>query len=147
MKKKEFLIIGAGLVALAIIIIIGILVPKKVPGEVKVITDKKEYKMGDALKIKIENNLREKICFSSCFPYYWEKKQGEEWKGYPYVDCPTPNLVEKCSDPKQIKTFELTVPFIETGTHRLAIPICIECNLQEAFKGSQWFYSNDFIVK
>ena len=42
-------------------------------------TDKTEYQPGENLKIKIKNNFKEQICFSSCYPYLLEKKNGE-WK-------------------------------------------------------------------
>lgn len=147
MNRKDFLIIGAGLTALVVIVLLALLVPQGASKEVKVITDKTEYKAGDALKVKIENNLSQKMCLSSCFPYYWEKKAGEEWKGYQYIDCQASDLVERCVEPKQVKAFELTIPSIGIGPHRLAVPACIGCSLQEAFRKDQWFYSNDFVIE
>ncbi len=146
MKKKKFLIIGTGIAALVIIILIALLFPQK--GLVNVITDKNEYKLGDILKVKIENNLRKTICFSSCYPYYLEKKNGD-WESYRYKDCSDENLVEICINSKKIKAFEITIPssFVEAGTHRLTIPACIGCNSNGAFKEDQKLYSNDFIIK
>ena len=72
MEKKKFLIIGAGIAVLVIIALIVLLFPQK--GLVNVITDKSEYQLGGILKIKIENNSRKTVCFSSCYPYLFEKK-------------------------------------------------------------------------
>jgi len=146
MEKKNFLIIGAGLIALAVIILVAVLTSSKVPEEVNVITEKTEYKTGDVIKVKIENNLKENICFSSCYPYYLEKKDGE-WKSYNYMDCPNSDLVKDCIDSRQVKAFELTAFSLKEGLHRLAISVCIGCNLEEVFREDQKFYSNEFIVK
>lgn len=146
MEKKNFLIIGIGLIALAAIILVAILTSPKVPEEVNVITEKTEYKIGDIIKVKIENNLKKNICFSSCYPYYLEKK-GEEWKSYNYMDCPDSDLVKDCIDSRQVKAFELIAHPIEEGLHRLAISVCIGCNLDEVFREDQKFYSNEFIVR
>ncbi|MBZ9577900.1 hypothetical protein KJA13_02580 [Patescibacteria group bacterium] len=143
MNKKDFLIIGAGIVILVAIILVAVLT--KVPGEVNVITEKTEYKIGDVIKVKIENNLKKNVCFSSCYPYYLEKKE-EEWKSYDYMGCPNSDLVKDCIDSRQVKAFELIVPPIEEGLHRLAISVCIGCNLDEVFREDQKFYSNEFII-
>lgn len=147
MEKKNFLTIGAGLIALAAIILVAVLVLPEVPEEVNVITEKTEYKIGDVIKVKIENNLKKNICLSSCYPYYLEKKE-EEWKSYYYVDCQNSDLAKDCIDSGQVKAFELIAPSIEEGLHRLAISACIGCNLDEVFREDQKFYSNEFeIVK
>ena len=145
MEKKNFLVIGAGLIALAAIILVAVLTLPKVPEEVNVITEKTEYKIGDIIKVKIENNLKKNICFSSCYPYYLEKK-GEEWKSYNYIDCPNSDLVKDCIDSRQVKAFELTVSSLEEGLHRITISACIGCNLEEVFREDQKFYSNEFII-
>jgi len=143
MGKNKFLIIGIGLIILIAIILV--LSPPE-GKEVNIITEKTEYQTGDALKINIENNLKETVCFSSCFPYYWEKKNGG-WKGYDYTSCPDGNLIEKCIASKEVKAFELGIPSIGVGVYRLAIPACVGCNLKETFKENQWLYSNEFIIR
>jgi hypothetical protein len=146
MEKNNFLIIITGLIALAAIILIAILVPPKTPEEVNVITEKTEYKMGDAIKVKIENNLKKNICFSSCYPYTLEKKEEEEWKSYNYINCPSSDLVKDCINSGEVKAFELIVPFFEEGVHRLYVPVCIGCKPDETFGEDQKFYSNEFVI-
>jgi len=131
------------LVAIVLVIIGGPSESK----EVKISIDKEDYKIEDALKVNIENNLDEKICFSSCYPYYIEEKDGEEWKSIPYSSCTADNLVEKCINSKETKTFESILPSIEAGVYRLAISVCTQCNIGETFKEEQWFYSDEFIIK
>ena len=128
--------------------------------EVKITTEKQEYAIGQAIKIKIENNSEKKICFSSasCYPYYLEKKEEDKWTSYSYSDCSSDNSVEVCIDSKGVKAFELvpitSLPLMQwkpgsiiSGVHRLAIPVCNECNIGEVFKEDQWFYSDEFIIK
>ncbi len=146
MTKKDILIILAGLIVLASITLLAFLIPSNVPEEVNIITNAGEYKAGDVLKVKIENNLKESICFSSCYPYNIEKKNGE-WSSYHYQDCLDRDLNESCIDSRQVKAFELVVPFIQTGFHRLGISACVGCNTNEVFKEGQKLYSNDFIIK
>jgi len=146
MTKKDFLIILAGLIFLGLIVLTAFLIPPDVPEEVNIITNAVEYKTGDVLKVKIENNLKENICFSSCYPYNIEKKNGE-WNSYSYEDCVGSNLNESCIDSRQVKAFEFIIPFVDAGFHRLGISACIGCNIDEIFKQGQKFYSNDFLIK
>jgi len=146
MTKKDILIILIGLILLGLITLAVFLVPPKVPEEVNIITDAKEYRRGDVLKVKIENNLEENICFSSCYPYNIEKKNGE-WSSYDYENCLDSDLNENCISPKEVKAFELVIPLIDTGFHRLGISACIGCNVDEIFEQGQKLYSNDFIIK
>ncbi len=146
MTKKDILIILAGLIVLGLIILAALLIPPEVSEKVDIITNAKEYRAGDVLKVKIENNLKESICFSSCYPYNIEKKNGE-WSSYRYEDCLDRNLNESCIDSRQVKAFELVIPFIETGFHRIGISACIGCNTNEVFKEGQKLYSNDFLIK
>ena len=145
MEKKKFLIIGAGITILAVIILIALLFPQD--GSINIITDKNEYKLGDILKVKIENNSRKSICFSSCYPYIFERKNGE-WEGYHYVDCPDEDLTENCVDPKRTKAFEITILSLltEKESHRLAIPACVGCNFKEVFREDKKLYSNEFVI-
>lgn len=147
MRKNKFLIIGIVIAVLAGVVLIILSTTQKFEYlSAEVITDKNEYNKGGGLKVKIENNLEESICFSSCYPYYFEKKI-VRWKTYPYIECPFDDLVEVCISPKQVKAFELIVPSLEEGNHRLAIPACIGCNLNQLFESDSWFYSNSFVVE
>ena len=150
MNKKNFLTIGVGIIAFVVIALLIYLVPSK-PEEVNVSTEKTEYNIGDILKVKIENDLKERICFSSCYPYYLEKKEEEEWKSYNYMDCSDSNLVESCVNPRKVKAFEITISSedlekINPGFHRIAIPACVGCNVDEEFREDQRFYSNEFVI-
>lgn len=149
MKKEDFLIIITGLIALGLIILASFILPSKIlkeTGKVNVITDAEVYKIGSALKVKIENNSNKDICFSSCYPYYFEKKSGE-WIFYNYEACPKKDLANYCIDSKTVKAFELIIPSISAGIHRIAVSACIECNTSELFKQDQKFYSNNFDIK
>ena len=146
MKKKKFLIIGTGIAVLVIIILIALLFPQE--GLVNIVTDKNEYALGDILKIKIENNSGKTICFSSCYPYFFERKNGE-WESYHYVNCLDEDVTEICINSKKIKAFELSIPLlpVKEGPHRIVIPACIGCDTNKTFEENQKFYSNDFIIK
>ena len=147
MTQKDFLIIIAGLIILGIIITFSFLIPRNVKTEnVKINTDNNDYSVGDKLRIRIENNLEEKICFSSCYPYYFEKNEGA-WNNYRYKECPQEDIISDCVDPKDVKAFELEIPIIKTGIHRIALPACIGCSANDLFNENNRFYSNDFIIK
>lgn len=151
MNKKEALIIVSGVIILAVIILIAYFLPRQPEGQltaqtVKILTDRSEYSPGDALKVKIENNLEEKICFSSCYPYYIQKRNGN-WESYHYIECSKENVVDNCVDPKTVKAFELEVPPVNDGPHRLAIGACLNCELKELFRKEKNFFSNRFFVK
>ena len=115
-------------------------------GEVLIITDKTEYEAGGNLKVKIKNNFSKQICFSSCYPYLLEKKN-EKWESYKYVECQKFNGNGHCLKAGQLKAFELTLPKVSEGLHRLAIPICIGCKSEDIFREDKRFYSNEFTVK
>lgn len=148
MRKVLILII---LIIILILVIVGGLVWKgyKIKkGEATIATYKTEYLEGENPKMKIENNSREKICFSSCYPYYLENNNGG-FKSYKYGSCPKDDIVENCIEPGQAKVFELLLDKIkiEKGTHRIAVPACIGCIFQEEFRKDKFFYSNEFIIK
>ena len=149
MKKEDLLIIGAGLIILLVIILAALFLPsqpEEQPLEVKVVTDTESYNKGDSLKIKIENNLNKSVCFSSCYPYYFEKKNGD-WVDYDYMNCPNGDLPKDCIDSKNTKAFELVIPDLGEGIHRLALSACVGCNSEDSFEEDQKFYSNTFIIK
>jgi len=114
--------------------------------DLSIVTDKTEYESGGILKVKIKNNFGEQICFSSCYPYYLEIKN-EEWKSYKYVECQKLNGNGHCMKAGELKAFELTLPQISDGSHRLAIPVCIDCQNEDTFKEDMRFYSNEFSIK
>ena len=115
---------------------------------ISISTNQKEYTRGDNPKIKIKNNLRKTVCFSSCYPYYLERNNGA-LKSYHYNDCLFPDMAEICIEPGQVKAFELLLDKmeIEGSTHRVAVPACIGCALKENFRKDNFFYSNKFIIK
>jgi hypothetical protein len=145
-KRKIYLIeIGAIIVLIVVITLLFSFFQK----EVKIVTEKKEYIRGESLKVKIENRLRENnICYSSCYPYYLERKNEEKWESYFYSKCKDSDLVKDCLAPGQVKAFELILPsLLNEEIHRLVLPACIGCVVQGAFREDKRFYSNEFIVK
>lgn len=145
-KETVFKIIGSIAVIAAIVLLAVYSYQINQTSEARVKTDKTEYQIGEPLKVKIENNLKDSICFSICYPYYFEKKDGE-WKSYHYEDCQESDLADGCVEAGQVKAYEMIIPALEIGFHRLALPACVGCSAQELFQENQWFYSNDFIVK
>ena len=147
MEKKEILTMVSGVSILILLILASVFIfPKEEQEEIKTFTDKESYKIGEVLKIKIENNLEKNICFSSCYPYYIEKKENG-WKSYSYAECLKEDLIEKCVAPKETRAFELVLSEIGEGIHRLAISACLGCQLKEKFKETQKIYSNQFIIE
>ena len=145
MNKKNLLLI---LIIFGIFIFAGILKNNILFfNKVIVVTDKKEYKIAEPLKIKIENNLKETICFSSCYPYKFEKKNlNKEWEEYLYIKCEKEDIAKDCIEPQKIKTFEL-LPEKEKSFHRLHLSACIGCKSGEKFREDEIFYSNEFSIK
>ena len=147
MSKKDIIIIIVGLVILAAIILISYFLPKEgIKEAINVLTDKEEYTLGENLRVKIDNNTRDKFCFSTCYPYFFEKKDGE-WTSYEYAECPEQDMVDSCVNPKEVKAFELTIPPVEKGIHRLMIQACVGCISNELFKKEKELISNQFIIK
>jgi len=111
-------------------------------------TYQKEYQAKENPRIKIDNNLTQTVCFSSCYPYYLERNN-EPLKSYTYPSCPYPDVVETCMEPGETKAFEILLDKmrIEKGVHRIAIPACLGCSLKENFRQDQFFYSNKFLIK
>jgi hypothetical protein len=141
MNKKIIIVI-----LLVILLVLAFNFLRKTPGEVTITTDQTEYESGEAPTMTIENSLSSNICFSSCYPYYLEKNNGQ-WKSYPYAECEELDLVEKCIESDQAKGFELVVSLIETGLHRIAVPSCVDCQIGEKFEENRRFYSNEFTIK
>lgn len=116
-------------------------------GEVKVITDKNDYQSEDLLKVQIQNNSSDDFCFSFCYPYYIERASEKGWESYSYRECSSNDLIDKCLDSRKEKAFQFALPSLEEGLYRLAIPVCVSCNLLDSFKQEKWFYSNEFSIK
>ena len=136
MKIQTKILIGI----LTILVLIGFLIWRKyrIFGNVLIETQKTEYQIGEALKLVIKNNFNRNICFSSCYPYYLEKKNGE-WKSYPYEECPEANVNETCIEANKEKFFEIDLTLVKLGLHRIAVPICIDCKKGSDFKESKRF--------
>jgi len=115
-------------------------------GELSIVTDKTEYEPGGILKVKIKNNFGEQICFSSCYPYLLESKN-ENWESYKYAECQKFDGNGHCMKAGELKAFELTLPKVSEGLHRLAIPICVGCKSEDTFREDKRFYSNEFTIK
>lgn len=115
-------------------------------GNILIQTDKTEYQPGDTLKVKIKNSLRKNISFSSCYPYYLERKN-EKWESYKYAECQKLNGNGHYIAPGQEKAFEIVLPETIDGLHRLAIPLCIDCKNDNFFREDKWLYSNEFLIK
>ena len=151
MNKKNIFISGlSALIILSFIVIIfyvfSVAQNKYNLKNISVLTDKGEYEIGEELKVKIKNSTDETLCFSSCYPYYIERKDGV-WDRYRYQNCPKENITDKCVDPHEVKAFELTIPELIRGNHRLSIGACINCGLNEIFKADKNLISNQFIIK
>lgn len=145
MKNPTKILIGILVIA---ILICGFLIWKnyQTTGSVSIQTDKTEYQPGDILKVKIKNDFRKTISFSSCYPYYLERKS-EKWESYNYAECQDVNENWHYIEPQKEKAFEITLPEVSEGLHRLAIPICIGCKEKESFREDKKFYSNEFLIK
>ena len=143
--KEDLIIITAGVVLLIIIFLVSYIFPKEKEG-VAIILDNSNYSVGDKMKLKIENNSDSSICFSSCYPYYIEKMDGE-WKKYNYQECQKENLVYSCIASNNKKAFEIDVPKINKGEHRIALPACMNCVLNDLFIENNIFYSDIFKIK
>lgn len=151
MTKTKFLIsvIAVLLFCLAGIGFVLYLMPSSqnvASDEVIIVTDKTEYASGEPLRIKIENNKTEKICFSSCYPYYFQR-ESVDWNSYLYEDCDKKDVVGNCVEPQNVKAFELTLPSLKKGIHRLLLSACISCEAQQDFKDEENLFSNQFIIK
>ncbi len=141
MNKKIFIGI---LVVISLIVVFGFI--WKSSQRVMITTDRTGYKLWEAPKIIIRNNLVKNICFSSCYPYFLEEKK-ENWKSCLYGKCQKPDLVEKCIESNQVKAFELILSKLEAGLYQIAVPVCIDCKVGQGFRESKRFYSNQFMVK
>jgi len=146
MKNFLIILVIAFLIIFIIVLWMGWKGYQLQKGEISIITDKAEYESGGILKVKIKNNFPKQICFSSCYPYLLESKN-EEWESYKYVECQKFDGNGHCLKAGDLKAFELTLPEVSEGLHRLAIPVCIGCKSEDTFKEDMRFYSNEFKIK
>ena len=147
MIKKTIPIIVI-LILLSIIISLSVFYSISYQRKIHPITNKAIYNVGDNLTIKIKNTLKDRICFSTCYPYYFEREKEEGiWEGLSYPPCATKDLIGRCLDSKATKFFETKIPVLEKGKYRLAIPLCINCKEGKEFNPEIWLYSNEFIIK
>lgn len=144
MNKKILLIIVIS--AIIILLLTAWVLFQFFPLGTIAIMEKNEYKFGEEGKIKIKNNYYKTLCFSSCYPYYIEKKEEEGWKEYPYAQCEKDDLIEICVKPGGVKAFKFNFPPLKQGIYRLAIPVCEKCGENKPFKESRKIYSNEFYV-
>jgi hypothetical protein len=112
---------------------------------VAVYTDRARYQEEETLRLKINNESQDVLCFSNFFPYFLEKKEGEKWTLYRYVPLQNKDLIVKCMAAGEIKAFE-TVLFGGKGIHRIAIPFCANCKIGNEFKANKIYHSNEFII-
>ena len=142
--KKNLLTI----VVFIVLFLLGGLLIGGTTQEVKILTDKNEYQRGENLRLQVRNFSPATLCFSSCYPYYLEwKRDSGKWEIYSYESCQKEDLVEKCIDSWGTKIFEMSVPQIRKGTHRLSVPVCQKCLPGQKFREDKRFYSNEFEVK
>lgn len=142
MNKKNLIIL---LVVLVILIVsFGTLFWKR--QKVEIITDSRIYENSEKMKLKIKNLSLKNICFSSCYPYYLEKKNGQ-WQSYHYESCPKTDLSEKCLKRFEVKAFEISLPESQQGLYRILVPACLDCQEGEVFQEAEKFYSNEFTIK
>jgi hypothetical protein len=145
MKNKKLLQIII-ITAIIVLFAISIIYFKITAGKTGVVMDKTGYKVDEEGRVKITNSFSEIICFSSCYPFYFEKENNGIWESIAYNSCETEDFAEKCLESRKVKAFKFTFPGLEAGNYRLAIPVCDNCKEGDKFSSSKWIYSNAFII-
>jgi len=144
--KKTIKIISIIVLLVAVAGFGKMVVSKMEERKVSIITDNTKYETEGLLSVKIENNLEEPFCFSSQLPYFLQKKESFRWINYKYPKINTENdIIIRCIEPGELKAFELDL-IGGGGIHRLAILVCMNCEIGQKFHGSRSFYSNEFII-
>ena len=117
--------------------------------EILVKTNKQEYVSDENAVVIIENISDKKACFSSCYPFYVQI-QDQTKKFYKYEECPFEDIASVCIEPNQKKAFEIDLKdqriLSATDNYRFVISACLSCNLGDAFKREEFFFSNEFKV-
>ncbi|MDD4831141.1 MAG: hypothetical protein PHI77_03770 [Candidatus Pacebacteria bacterium] len=145
--KKEVIYLVAGLLILLLGLAGWFYGWKK---QLSVSTQKIEYaKSEKLLRLNIKNYTLATVCFSSCYPYYIQKKDGQ-WKDYPLAQCEENNIATDCVDFFETIGRGIDLDqwrdFLESDSHRLALPACIGCNAGDPFRADKTFYSNEFKI-
>ncbi len=111
-------------------------------------TEKNVYSSAEELKVQVKNDESQRICFSSCYPYVVQSRDGS-WDTYPYPQCESNNVADTCVEPGETKAFAISLGemFLEPKTNRLAVPACIGCALGEQFRVDKIIYTNEFEIK
>lgn len=108
---------------------------------------KQIYDKGEKVRITVRNNTLKQICFSSCYPYYLQVKNGD-WHSYNYSECFEEDLNVPCLSSGESRKFKFTLrKSIRSEIHRIAIPIDKEGTAGEKFEEDKKIYSEPFEVK
>lgn len=123
-----------------------------VPGKVRVVTDKKEYRQGEQIEIEVANDMDEDVCFESCNPYYFMQKSWKSgWRSFAR-ECFV-SFITECVKPKETKTFRgLAGDYVENGKWVAVVPVWTECDAIEGVEGTTCkivteIRSEEFIVR
>lgn len=120
---------------------------RSIQPEVAVELSRQIYNEGEEITVTVRNNSFKQICFSSCYPYYLQKKDGG-WQSYDYSQCPEEDLNIPCLDSNEEKTFQFNLQQkIQQGPHRVAIPINKDGTQGESFEEDFKAYSEPFEIK
>ena len=145
MSLKIKIIIGLSVI---FIIFSSWLIWKLQTTNVLVFTDRAEYEKRKNLIVAIQNNFQENICFSSCYPYFLEKKKGYwEWDGYRYGVCDKEDINTSCIESNQVKAFEIELSWARTGLNRLVIPVVLTVRWRNNLKKIKDFILMNSLLK
>lgn len=144
--KLKILLPIAVITAIIAMFIVSFVYFKNTASKISALMDKDEYASGAEGKVRISNEFSGNICFSSCFPFYFERESGGNWQRGAYGECGKDDLAEKCFSGNKIKAFKFTFPGLESGSYRLAIPICSGCKEGDKFSSDKWIYTNIFKI-
>ena len=138
------------IILVLVVIVAGFFIQRGIRTERGLIieTDKDSYNTGEDLKLTIRNEFATSVGFSLCYPYLLERDGSDsQWDNYHYTDCQKfngngYNIIKFSS-----KSFELTLPNVPNGKHRLQIPACVGCREGDIFRADISFYSNEFQIE
>ncbi|MCX6760288.1 MAG: hypothetical protein NTW46_03015 [Candidatus Nealsonbacteria bacterium] len=145
MKNKKLLLIIV-ITAIIVLFAVSFIYFKSSAGKTIAVMDKEEYGANEDGRVKIKSSLSGEICFSSCYPFYFEKETNGNWEGIAYDKCEEDDLSEKCFDGNKVKAFRFVFPDLKAGNYRLAIPVCDNCKEGDKFLSNKWIYSNIFKI-
>jgi len=139
-SKKQVLI---WMFTVLIIVLVSYMITER--SKIEITLQESKYFQEEDLKLQITNNFGEVVCFSSCYPYFLERRE-EKWNSYQYTDCDKEDIIEKCIFPEEKRAFQLPLRNTERGIHRITIPICKNCKEGEVFKEEERIYSSEFEI-